>query len=107
MLPFLTVIFLSLVGVLGDSFIKSAGQNARYEKIYFCIGALLYASTAFGWLYAMKHYKLGVLGVIYAVTTTMALILIDAAFFNETITFHEVIGILLGILSLVVLNKLI
>src|SRR5690242_12754581 len=53
----------SLVGVLGDYFLKIASAQERsLRSPAFYVGFVIYASTAFGWLFVMKHLKLGTIG---------------------------------------------
>jgi len=53
----------SEIGVLGDAFLKLA--SAREQSLrsgWFGLGFVLYASTAFGWVFVMKHLKLATIG---------------------------------------------
>ena len=60
----ITVAF-SIVGVVGDYFLKLASTHANPLKSgVFYVGFALYASTAFGWVYVMKYLKLGTIGVL-------------------------------------------
>ncbi len=54
----ITIAF-SVLGVLGDYFLKRASAHEHSLKtIWFYFGFILYASTAFGWVLVMKHLKL-------------------------------------------------
>ena len=56
----LVTIAFSVIGVLGDYFLKLA--SAREQPLragWFYVGFVLYASTAFGWVFVMQHLKLG------------------------------------------------
>jgi|SRR3989338_10050317 len=100
------IIALSLLGVLGDYFIKLAGNGEKYiEPKWFILGTLIFASTAVGWFFAMKHVKLGSLGIIYATTTVLALVVVGAMFFKETLNTYEIVGIITGIISIVLLAR--
>lgn len=58
-LAVLITIAFSVIGVLGDYFLKLA--SAREQSLrtrWFYLGFALYASTAFGWVFVMKHLKL-------------------------------------------------
>ena len=62
----------SLVGVLGDYFLKRAsGAPSSLTSGWFYIGFAVYASTAFGWVFVMKHLELGPIGVRYSVPTIL------------------------------------
>ena len=106
MKPVLIVIILSLVGVIGDFFIKIAGNGQRYiEYRWFVIGFLIYASTAFGWFYVMKEIKLSVLGVIYALSTVLFLAVAGVGYFHENLAWYELVGIGTAILSILLLAR--
>jgi heme/copper-type cytochrome/quinol oxidase subunit 4 len=56
----IVTIAFSVLGVLGDYFLKLASANANSLKtVHFYVGFVLYASTAFGWVFVMKHLKTG------------------------------------------------
>ena len=63
--PILVTIAFSLVGVLGDYFLKLAsGREQPLRSGWFYLGFGLYASTAFGWVYVMRHLKLATISVV-------------------------------------------
>ncbi len=103
----LVVVGLSLIGVLGDYFLKLSGDNsARYIDIkWFVLGLIIFSSTAVGWFFVMKHIKLGTLGVIYGVTTIIALTLVGVFFFKEQLTIYETLGIIAGVTSIILLSR--
>ena len=77
MTAILIVILLSLIGVLGDYFLKLSGHGSKYiDWKWFLLGAIIYSSTAIGWFFIMKHIKLGTLGIVYATTTVLVLTII-------------------------------
>ena len=58
-LAVLITIAFSVIGVLGDYFLKLASARERpLWTSWFYLGFALYASTAFGWVFVMKHLKL-------------------------------------------------
>ena len=100
-----TMIF-SVVGVVGDYFLKLASNNANPIKSgWFYLGFALYASTAFGWVFVMKHLKLATIGVLYSVFLIVLLTAIGFVFFKEALNYYEIIGIVLAIASLVLLAR--
>ena len=55
----LVTIAFSVIGVLGDYFLKLAsGHEQPLRAGWFYLGFALYASTAFGWVFVMGHLKL-------------------------------------------------
>ena len=96
----------SLVGVLGDYFLKLASGNERSLRTpWFYIGFTVYASTAFGWVYVMKSLKLATIGVIYSVSMIVLLTLVGVVFFRESLTLYEIAGVIMAIASLILLVR--
>ncbi len=102
----LVTIAFSLVGVLGDYFLKIASaQPHSLRSPAFYVGFAVYASTAFGWLFVMKHLKLGTIGVIYSVTMIVLLTTVGVVAFGERLSLPEVAGLLMAIGSLFLLMR--
>jgi hypothetical protein len=58
-LAVVVTIAFSLVGVAGDYLLKRASEAANpMQSRWFYIGFAVYASTAFGWVFVMRHLKL-------------------------------------------------
>lgn len=106
MSPILIVIFLSIVGVVGDFFIKLSGNGPKFiDTKWFILGFLTYASTTFGWFYVMKHIKLSSLGVIYSIATVLPIVVIGVFYFHERLNIYEIAGIITAIASIILLSK--
>jgi drug/metabolite transporter (DMT)-like permease len=106
MLAVLVTIAFSVIGVLGDYFLKVA--SAREEPLrtgWFYLGFALYTSTAFGWVFVMKHLKLATISVLYSVSLVLLLTAIGVVLFRESLNYFEVIGIVLAVASLVLLMR--
>ncbi|HEU0273946.1 MAG TPA: hypothetical protein VFQ83_05415 [Candidatus Udaeobacter sp.] len=102
----LVTIAFSIVGVLGDYFLKLASaHNQPLKTTWFYLGFALYASTAFGWVFVMKHLKLGTISVLYCVSLVLLLTGIGVTLFRETLNYFEMMGILLAVVSLVLLMR--
>ena len=102
----LVTIAFSVIGVLGDYFLKLAcarDQPLRTSSFY--IGFALYASTAFGWVFVMKHLKLATISVLYSVSLVLLLTAIGVLLFRESLNYFEVLGIVSAVLSLVLLMR--
>ena len=70
----LVTIGFSVFGVIGDYFLKLASEKeASLKTAQFYLGFVIYASTAFGWVYVMKHLKLAQVGVLYCVSMVLLL----------------------------------
>lgn len=106
LVPILIIILLASIGVLGDYFIKLSGSTPKHINYpHFLIGMFIYALTAFGWFYAMRHMKLSALGVFYSLTTVILLTFVGVIFFKENLNIYEIIGIIFGIVSIIILVK--
>src|SRR5437868_15529018 len=105
-LAVLVTIAFSVIGVLGDYFLKVA--SAREQPLrsrWFYLGFALYASTAFGWVFVMKHLKLATICIVYSVSMVLLLTSVGVIFFREELNFYEMAGIVLAIASLVLLMR--
>jgi small multidrug resistance pump len=100
-----TVAF-SVVGVVGDYFLKvaSAADNPLRSR-WFYVGFCVYASTAFGWVFVMRHLKLGTIGVLYSVSMVLLLALVGARWFGERLSYAELAGIVLAVAALILLGR--
>jgi drug/metabolite transporter (DMT)-like permease len=96
----------SVIGVVGDYFLKLA--SAREQPLrtgWFYFGFVLYASTAFGWVFVMSRLKLATIGVLYSVSLVLLLTVVGVVRFRESLSYFEVIGIILAVASLVLLMR--
>lgn len=102
----LVTIGFSAVGVVGDYFLKLASQvETPLRSVWFYVGFAVYASTAFGWVFVMKHLKLATVGVVYSVSMIVLLTAIGALVFGESLGPREVAGLILAIASLYLLTR--
>jgi drug/metabolite transporter (DMT)-like permease len=102
----LVTIAFSVIGVLGDYFLKLASaRDQPLRTSWFYLGFVLYASTAFGWVFVMKHLKLATISVLYSVSLVLLLTAIGVVLFRESLNYFEVIGIVLAVVSLVLLIR--
>ena len=105
-LAVVVTIAFSLLGVLGDYFLKLAAlQENSLSTSWFYIGFVLYASTAFGWVFVMKHLKLATIGVVYSVSIVLLLTAIGVVFFRESLNYYEIAGLVMAIASLILLVR--
>jgi drug/metabolite transporter (DMT)-like permease len=105
-LAILVTVAFSVVGVLGDYFLKLASAHEQpLRAAWFYIGFVLYASTAFGWVFVMRHLKLATISVLYSVSMVLLLTAIGVALFGESLNSSELVGIVLAVASLVLLMR--
>jgi drug/metabolite transporter (DMT)-like permease len=106
LLAVLVTIGFSIVGVVGDYFLKWASlEKNSLRSIWFYVGFALYASTAFGWVFVMKHLKLATIGVVYSVAMILLLTAIGVVGFKESLNGYEIAGLVMAIGSLVLLMR--
>ena len=83
---------------------KSTKRELRSGTFYF--GFVVYASTAFGWVYVMRrHLKLATIGAVYSVSMIVLLTCIGAVIFRQPVNADEVIGLVMAIGSLILLMR--
>src|SRR5262245_60373346 len=100
-----TVAF-SVIGVLGDYFLKLASSRDQpLRSGWFYLGFALYASTAFGWVFVMRHLKLATISVLYSVSMVLLLTAMGVLLFRELLNYYELTGIALAVASLVLLMR--
>jgi drug/metabolite transporter (DMT)-like permease len=97
---------MSAVGIAGDYFLKRASErDSPLTTGWFVAGLVLYASTAFAWVYVMRHLKLATIGVIYSVSMVLLLAGMGVVFFGESLDRTEVAGIALAVAALYLLAR--
>jgi small multidrug resistance pump len=105
-LAVVATIAFSLLGVLGDYFLKLASAHENSLKtMAFYTGFVVYASTAFGWVFVMKHLKLATIGVVYSVSLVLLLTAIGVVLFRESLNCYEIAGLVMAIASLILLVR--
>lgn len=102
---FVTVAF-SVIGVLGDYFLKLASSRDQPLRTgWFYLGFALYASTAFGWVFVMRHLKLATISVVYSISMVLLLTAVGVTAFEESLNYYELAGIIMAVASLVLLMR--
>ena len=83
---------------------QPGGENSLSTP-WFYVGFTLYASTAFGWVFVMKHLKLGTISVLYSVSMVVLLTAVGVVIFRETLNYAEVAGLIMAIGSMILLVR--
>ena len=105
-LAFAVTVGFSVVGVLGDYLLKLASSQKNPLKAgWFYLGFAVYASTAFGWVFVMRHLKLATIGVVYSISMILLLTSIGVVVFREPLSTPEIVGLALAIAALVLLVR--
>jgi small multidrug resistance pump len=105
-LAVIVTIAFSVVGVVGDYLLKRASETANpMHSRWFYVGFAVYASTAFGWVFVMRHLKLATIGVVYSVSMILLLTTIGIVFFREPLNRFEIAGLVMAVGSLILLIR--
>ena len=100
-----TVAF-SVVGVVGDYLLKLASsQEKPLESRWFYLGFAVYASTALGWVFVMRHLKLATIGVVYSISMILLLTSLGVVVFREPLNAYEIAGLAMAIGALILLVR--
>lgn len=105
-LAVLVTVGFSVVGVVGDYFLKLAsGRGEPLRSGWFYVGFAVYASTAFGWVFVMRHLKLATVSVVYSVSMVLLLTAMGVVVFRESLNGYEVAGLIMAVASLILLTR--
>ncbi|MEK7181054.1 MAG: hypothetical protein AAB738_01815 [Patescibacteria group bacterium] len=102
------VLAITIFTVWGDSFLKKAGNHINFFlNREFLLGFVIYAATAFLWVFVYKYAKFSISGAIYSVLSLITFVVLGVGMFGEKLTGIEVVGLGMGVGSLVILSKFI
>lgn len=100
------VIVLTLLTVAGDFLIKKAALRPGFSGFHFLLAAaLIWASTVFGWFFLLRKMELSNANAIFAVGTIIFTIVVTFFYFHEKISFPEIIGFILAVISIYILAR--
>jgi drug/metabolite transporter (DMT)-like permease len=100
------IIGMALIGVIGDFFIKISGDGPTYISWkWFILGFTIYALTAVGWFFAFKHVKVSTLGVFYALSTVLFLVMLGVFYFKESLNSYEIAGVGAAVVAIILLGR--
>ena len=101
-------IALSVCGAGADALLKAASQQPHpFLNLWFVLGAFATILFAIGWVFLMQFMKLGTAGVLYAVSSSLLLVVIGHLVFGERLSPSEVTGVAMAVGSFVLLGRLI
>ena len=102
---FVTIV-LSAISVAADYLLKRASEQAApLQSWWFWLGCALFAATAFGWLYVMRHLTFATLGAVFSVATVILLTLVGVLFLGESLRWQEAVGVAMAVGAVVLLNR--
>ncbi len=96
-------LIISLGAIVADVFLKQAAETKNNWLLGF--GIVLYAVDAVLWYWVYKSVKFSTVGIVYSVFTILLTVLIGTFYFKEQIGIIELIGIVLGVISVVLLSR--
>ncbi|WP_299609527.1 EamA family transporter [uncultured Tateyamaria sp.] len=97
----------AMIVVVGDYAIKLAADgNQPMWSWPVILGVVLYGTSALFWFYAMQHVTLAQAGVAYSMLTLIALAIIGAVYFGETLHAREYAGLGCALLSMILMSRL-
>lgn len=105
-IPVLTILALSGVCVVADFLLKRASELAQpFRSPQFAVCMLLYAASAYGWVYVFRHIKLATVGAFFSVVVVVMLALIGMVVFNESLSLQEAVGLTCAVVALTLLGR--
>lgn len=100
-------LFTALFVIFGDFVIKLAADAGHaIVSALVLAGVLVYAASALLWFFAMHHVSLVQAGVAYSMLSLIALALIGALWFGETLRVREYAGLGCAMLSMALMSRL-
>lgn len=97
-----TYLTLLTVGELVAQFLLKLGTQRVY--LYAIAGVVAYAAIGYVYYLSLFENKMASISVAWHVVMTVATVLISMLYFNESYNTKEMIGLLLGIVSLILLG---
>lgn len=95
-----------LMAIIGDYYIKKASMLSSFNGWKLLVlGGLLYGFSAIGWFYVYRTTKVFTVGAIHSFGIIIFSILLSLVIFKEKINGWEILGLVLGIISLGLLLK--
>jgi drug/metabolite transporter (DMT)-like permease len=95
-----------IMGIIGDFFIKKASMFQSFTGWKLLVaGGLLYGLSAIGWFYVYRTTKVFTVGAIHSFGIIILSIILSLVIFKEKINSWEILGLLLGIISLSILLR--
>lgn len=101
-------VIMAFTSSLGDFFIKHATTKNSITStvIFVLLGGIVYGLSAIGWYFVFRKVPLATIGIIDGVLPLIVLVVMGYFFFGEKMTNLHLLGVLLGILSILCFNDL-
>ena len=102
----IVLLIVELVCLWGDYCLKKASMEQNWEGWRLILaGCFLYAVSAIGFFYLMRSFKVFTLGVLHSFAVILLSVILSLVVFNEKINAREILGLILGIISIVLLVR--
>lgn len=106
MLGFLLTFATAVIVIVADVALKIAADGDKpMLSVLVIAGCVLYAVSALFWFVAVQHLTLAQAGVAYSMLTLVALAVLGAAYFGETLQAREYAGLVCALVSMVLMAR--
>jgi len=95
---------LVLTEFLSQFYLKKGTEPKSFFNNYTLLGIFLYAIVGIVFGITIKHFKFGLINVMWHIAMAISTLIIGVFYFNEKYSIKESIGIGLGVLSMLFLT---
>ena len=104
-LAWAVVILGTIISIIGDTFLGYAAKSGPgYNLKWFLVGWIIYGISAVAWVIGYKHEKFAIVATLYSVFLVLFSIIIGYLVFKEKLTTNQLLGVVLGFFSLILLR---
>jgi len=96
------IILATVLEVTGDIFFKKWSMGGK--NVILILGFIIYTIGTIFWAFSLKYDFLSRAISVLSILNLIIVVLVGVLYFNETLSFVNKIGIVLGILSLVLIE---
>ena len=107
MFGFVLTFATAMIVIVADVALKVAADGNKPVLSFLVLaGCVLYALSALFWFFAVQHLTLAQAGVGYSMLTLIALALLGAIFFGETLQAREYAGLACALMSMALMARM-
>jgi drug/metabolite transporter (DMT)-like permease len=100
------LLIVELICILGDYYIKKASMEDNWNGWKLLgVGCVLYGVSAIGFFYLMRSFKVFTVGMLHSFAVIFLSVVLSLFVFNEKINAREILGLILGIASILLLVR--
>jgi len=96
------IIFVTILEIIGDILFKEWSIHSK--KYLIILGTLFYTLATLVWAFSLKYQNLSKAIVIFAVLTLIVGALVGVFIYKESLSTLNIIGIILGLASIILLE---